>query len=234
MEIKDSYRKMREANKIKEELLTKKIMEGNDLLKDTLKKIKKEMEKKSIQSKVNYDTINNNKQENEENENNNNNVLIEESEKDDNNNNQNINFQVQYAKDNNINNNIENENNIENNYNNNNINNDIMEKINTNSDQFVSEQQFPILSDKEMIISNQNIDNPQQTFNIKTNTNENKKIQNEKIDNNKDKVMKNSLSQENNKINKNKVLKKHSNNTNQKPKMNSTSHMPENKKFRIN
>ena len=59
MEIKDSYRKMREANKIKEELLTKKIMEGNDLLKDTLKKIKKEMEKKSIQSKVNYDTINN-------------------------------------------------------------------------------------------------------------------------------------------------------------------------------
>ena len=225
MEIKDSYRKMREANKKKEEQLTKKIMEGNDLLKDTLKKIKKEMEKKSIQSKVNYDTINNNKQENE----NNNNVLIEESENEDNNNNQNINFQVQYAKDNNINININNENNIENNDNNNinNNNNDIMEKINTNSEQFVSEQQFPILSEKEMIIQNQNIDNPRQTFNFNPNTNDNKNNQNENINNHKEKVMKNSFSQENNKINKKKILNNHSNNTQQKPQMNSTTHMPE-------
>ena len=72
MEIKDSYRKMREANKIKEELLTKKIMEGNETLTNTLDKIKNNMEKNNIDSKMQYQNFIENKQETPKNKINNN------------------------------------------------------------------------------------------------------------------------------------------------------------------
>jgi hypothetical protein len=57
---------MKEDNKNEEEILTKKINEGNENLKNTLKKIKQDMEKIPIFSNVNYDNNFKNKNINDE------------------------------------------------------------------------------------------------------------------------------------------------------------------------
>lgn len=57
MNTKEIFNKMKEENKMQEELLKQKIIEGNDALKKKLDKIKKDMEKISIYSHVNYETI---------------------------------------------------------------------------------------------------------------------------------------------------------------------------------
>ena len=57
MESREIFLKMREDNKKQEEELAKKIMEGNENLRNTLARIKKDMEKISIHSNVNYDSF---------------------------------------------------------------------------------------------------------------------------------------------------------------------------------
>ena len=57
MDSKEIFFKMREDNKRQEEELAKKIMDGNENLRNTLAKIKRDMEKISIHSNVNYDTF---------------------------------------------------------------------------------------------------------------------------------------------------------------------------------
>ena len=55
MNVKEIFTKMKEDNLRNEINLTKKINDGNENLKNTLYKIKKNMEKVSIYSNVNYD-----------------------------------------------------------------------------------------------------------------------------------------------------------------------------------
>ena len=57
MDSKEIFFKMREDNKRQEEELAKKIMDGNENLRNTLARIKRDMEKISIHSNVNYDTF---------------------------------------------------------------------------------------------------------------------------------------------------------------------------------
>ena len=57
MDSKEIFFKMREDNKRQEEELAKKIMDGNENLRNTLAKIKRDMEKISIHSNVNYDSF---------------------------------------------------------------------------------------------------------------------------------------------------------------------------------
>jgi len=57
MDSKEIFFKMREDNKKQEEELAKKIMDGNENLRNTLAKIKRDMEKISIHSNVNYDSF---------------------------------------------------------------------------------------------------------------------------------------------------------------------------------
>ena len=57
MNSQEVFAKMKEENKAQEEKLAQKIMEGNENLKKTLQKIKKDMEKISLYSNVNYDSF---------------------------------------------------------------------------------------------------------------------------------------------------------------------------------
>ena len=59
MNSQEVFAKMKEENKAQEEKLAQKIMEGNENLKKTLQKIKKDMEKISLYSNVNYDSFKN-------------------------------------------------------------------------------------------------------------------------------------------------------------------------------
>ena len=63
MNSQEVFAKMKEENKIQEEKLAQKIMEGNENLKKTLQKIKKDMEKISLYSNVNYDSFKNDSKE---------------------------------------------------------------------------------------------------------------------------------------------------------------------------
>lgn len=65
MNSQEVFAKMKEENKIQEEKLAQKIMEGNENLKKTLQKIKKDMEKISLYSNVNYDSYKNDSKEGE-------------------------------------------------------------------------------------------------------------------------------------------------------------------------
>ena len=57
MNVKEIFTKMKEDNLRNEINLTKKINDGNENLINTIYKIKKNMEKLSIYSNVNYDYI---------------------------------------------------------------------------------------------------------------------------------------------------------------------------------
>ena len=57
MKAKEIFEKIKKENLENEINLVKKINEGNENLKNTLQKIKKDMEKISIYSKVNYDFV---------------------------------------------------------------------------------------------------------------------------------------------------------------------------------
>ena len=165
MIVSDTFSKMKEENKRQERELTNKIIEGNDTLTNTLDKIKNNMEKKNIDSKMQYKNFIQNKQVTTKNEINNN-MLIQEPEEENKDYEKNMNFPVQYPK-------YNYENNKDFNF---------MKKINTNSNQFVSEQQFPILSEQD-IMSNNSLNNPQQTFNIKPNQENYTNLNNENINN---------------------------------------------------
>ena len=190
MIVSDTFSKMKEENKRQERELTNKIIEGNDTLTNTLDKIKNNMEKKNIDSKMQYQNFIQNKQETAKNEINNN-MLIQEPEEENKDYEKNMNFPVQYPKYNYENNNEFN----------------FMKKINTNSNQFVSEQQFPILSEQD-IMSNNSLNNPQQTFNIKPNQENYTNLNNENI---------------NNQNNDNNIIQESSQNN----RMNNTSHLAE-------
>ena len=59
MDVMELFNKIKEQNYKYEQRIANRIMEGNENLKNTLAKIKKDMEKLSIHSNVNYETIKN-------------------------------------------------------------------------------------------------------------------------------------------------------------------------------
>ena len=190
MKVSDTFNKMKEENKRQEKELTNKIIEGNETLTNTLDKIKNNMEKNNIDSKMQYQNFIQNKQETAKNEINNNMLIQEPGGEENRDYEKNMNFPVQYPK-----------------YNYDNNNYSFMKKINTNSNQFVSEQQFPSLSEQD-IMSNNQLNNPQQTFNIKPNQEKYIDLNNEDM---------------NNQNNDNNIIQESIENN----KMNNTSHMPE-------